>query len=96
MTYTADDLSLAWRHALMMVDENTILAIGEISDGFGIPEDVAADLLEKARSLDTDNLSMERLDWSLCPLHGRDYAICFDDEDPECEAIRECFPGHST
>jgi hypothetical protein len=33
---------------------------------------------------------------SLCPLHLCDYAICFDDEDPECAQIREIHPGHDT
>lgn len=36
------------------------------------------------------------LSLSLCPMHERDYAICFDDEDPECAAIRETHPSHST
>jgi hypothetical protein len=41
-------------------------------------------------------LSMLRLDESLCPLHHCDYAICFDDDDPECAPIRACFPHHDT
>lgn len=33
---------------------------------------------------------------SLCPVHFVDYAICFDDEDPECAVIRATFPNHDT
>ena len=33
---------------------------------------------------------------SLCPMHRVDYAICFDDDDPECAAIRAVFPAHDT
>lgn len=41
-------------------------------------------------------ISMLRYNHSLCPLHGIDYAICFDDMDPECAVIRHCFPSHDT
>jgi hypothetical protein len=53
-------------------------------------------ILELIRSLDRDALSLLRLDYSLCPLHARDYAICFDDDDAECAAIRDCFPSHDS
>ena len=34
---------------------------------------------------------------SLCPLHRCDWAICFDDENPQCEAIRMIYPhSHDT
>jgi hypothetical protein len=33
---------------------------------------------------------------SLCPLHRIDYAICFDDEAPECAPIRAIHPDHDT
>ena len=36
------------------------------------------------------------LDNSLCPLHCIDYAICFDDDDDECLAIRMIHPDHDT
>jgi hypothetical protein len=45
---------------------------------------------------DPHTLSMLRLDFSLCPMHAIDYAICFDDDDPDCAAIRNCFPNHDT
>lgn len=47
-------------------------------------------------ALDTQTLSMLRLDESLCPMHAIDYAICFDDDDPDCATIRNCFPNHDT
>ncbi len=36
------------------------------------------------------------LEQSLCPLHLVDYAICFDDDDQECAAIRIVHPSHDT
>ena len=36
------------------------------------------------------------LEFSLCPIHLIDYAICFDDETPECAQIRDAFPTHDT
>lgn len=44
-----------------------------------------------------DDLSQLALDYSLCPLHFIDFAICFDDDDPDCEPIRIIFPhSHDT
>lgn len=42
------------------------------------------------------SLSLLALDYSLCPLHMIDYAICFDDNDPDCAQIRAYFPNHDT
>lgn len=36
------------------------------------------------------------LDYSLCPLHAIDYAICFDDDNDECLAIRMIHPAHDS
>jgi len=36
------------------------------------------------------------LDFSICPMHFDDYAACFDDENPECAAIRMIHPNHDT
>lgn len=44
----------------------------------------------------TQRLSMLALDHSLCPMHFIDYAICFDDDDPDCASIRDLFPDHDT
>lgn len=43
-----------------------------------------------------DIISTMLLDNSLCPMHAIDYAICFDDDDPDCAAIRSIFPSHDT
>ena len=43
-----------------------------------------------------DDLTTMLLDNSLCPLHAIDYAICFDDDDPDCAAIRMIHPSHDT
>lgn len=43
-----------------------------------------------------DIISTMLLDNSLCPLHAIDYAICFDDDDPECAQIRHIHPSHDT
>jgi hypothetical protein len=44
----------------------------------------------------TQQLSTLRLDFSLCPMHAIDYAICFDDDDDACRTIRAFFPIHDT
>lgn len=43
-----------------------------------------------------DILTEYALSLSLCPLHLIDYAICFDDDDDECAAIRTIHPTHDT
>lgn len=44
-----------------------------------------------------DDLSNLLLSYSLCPMHAIDFAICFDDDDPECAQIRQIFPySHDT
>ena len=45
---------------------------------------------------DRELLTTALLDFSLCPLHRIDYAICFDDDEPECAAIRDIHPSHDT
>lgn len=44
----------------------------------------------------TQSLSLLALEYSLCPMHMIDYAICFDDDDPDCATIRAFFPSHDT
>lgn len=43
-----------------------------------------------------DDVSRLALDYSLCPIHFCDYAICFDDDDAECAQIRAVFPSHDS
>lgn len=45
---------------------------------------------------DLQRRSMLLLDYSLCPIHRCDYAICFDDDDADCAQIRAFFPSHDT
>ncbi len=52
-------------------------------------------------AIDQDPYSREAmtellLSHSLCPIHRIDYAICFDDEDPECSQVRAIHPAHDT
>ena len=54
------------------------------------------EMLDYLMTLDRQSISLMRLDDSLCPMHACDYAICFDDDDAECAAIRTCFPSHDT
>lgn len=44
----------------------------------------------------TEHITAMLLDNSLCPMHAIDYAICFDDDDPTCAAIRTIHPSHDT
>jgi len=44
----------------------------------------------------TERMTAMLLDNSLCPMHAIDYAICFDDDDPDCAAIRTIHPSHDT
>lgn len=47
-------------------------------------------------ALDTEAMTSLLLQHSLCPIHRVDYAICFDDDDPECAQVRAIHPGHDT
>lgn len=35
-----------------------------------------------------------RLEFSICPIHFCDYAICFDDDDPGCAHVRAEHPSY--
>lgn len=48
------------------------------------------------KTLDRESLTALALSLSLCPLHLIDYAICFDDDDDACRAIRIIHPSHDT
>jgi hypothetical protein len=79
--------SAALRSLLIDIDERDIRLIDT---------PYASILRDCIRALDTQSLSLLRLDESLCPLHACDYAICFDDDDPDCATIRTLFPNHDT
>lgn len=53
------------------------------------------DIIDRADYM-TDRMTALLLDNSLCPMHAIDYAICFDDDDPDCAAIRAIHPSHDT
>lgn len=62
-----------------------------------IIRDLLALTREPYQSAALTQLSMMLItDYSLCPAHRIDYAICFDDDDPDCTQIRACFPSHDT
>lgn len=58
----------------------------------------ARDAIDAIRTNDyaRDELTDALLNRSLCPLHAIDYAICFDDQNDECAAIRLIHPSHDT
>lgn len=53
-------------------------------------------ILDAILSLSTDDLTAFRLSLSICPLHAIDYAICFDDDNPNCAQIRAIHPSHDS
>ena len=55
------------------------------------------DIIELVSSLFSDPYARDAIShlamqFSLCPHHFRDWAICFDDNDPSCAQIRAIFP----
>jgi hypothetical protein len=101
-----DMLQIATRDLLCIDDDDTIdmLAFRTAliddftnADPFIFPSLTTLNELRAALiALDTDSRSALCLDYSLCPMHRIDYCACFDDDDPECAAIRACFPNHDT
>jgi hypothetical protein len=60
-------------------------------------EDGITHVIEMLDTASRDEVSELAMSLSLCPIHFVDWAICFDDEDPECDQIRLIFPiGHDT
>ena len=44
-----------------------------------------------------DSITNLAMTLSICPIHFCDWAICFDDEDPDCAQVRHIFPhSHDT
>jgi len=94
----ADDARAIIRDLLIDSDTYTIssLRFEFPSECHPMIDAIAAHIRTLAECPLHDALSMLRLDYSLCPLHAIDYAICFDDDDPECAALRACFNSHDT
>lgn len=86
------------RHDLRQRDMRDLLIdrtdIDLCSDSAELLRDLITELIDNPYA--TQTLSMLCLDFSLCPMHAYDYAICFDDDDPTCAPIRACFPNHDT
>lgn len=60
-------------------------------------EDLAEDLSTGPTPWERDRLTEVAMQLSLCPIHFCDWAICFDDENPDCDQIRAIFPhNHDT
>lgn len=57
--------------------------------------DAIATLIDAVRT-DADAMTALLLDYSLCPIHAIDYAICFDDDPDDCRIVRTIHPGHDT
>lgn len=92
-----DDLLAGVRMALICSKDDSAYAVDEVDGTFEVERPgLAAKLLDLVRALDREELTELALADSLCPLHLVDYAICFDDEDPACSAIRTVWPGHDT
>jgi hypothetical protein len=75
---------------------NDIREAAIFQESFVGQNEVQSWAVERIQKLDREELTELALSMSLCPLHLCDYAICFDDEDPECAQIREIHPGHDT
>ena len=50
------------------------------------------DMINQPESSMIQYRSILCLENSICPIHRCDYAICFDDDDDECEQLRAAFP----
>lgn len=89
---------------LFIRDNFDLNGMGLASDsGYdNLPIALATKILEDLKIIWDDEFSRDRLsEWamgmSLCPMHFVDWAICFDDDDVQCRAIRKCFPNsHDT
>jgi hypothetical protein len=85
------------RHDLRQRDMRDLLDRTDIDLSSDCPEllrDLLTALMMHPHS--TELTTAMLLDNSLCPMHAIDYAICFDDDDPECAAIRAIHPSHDT
>lgn len=89
----ADHLSMITRELLIDDDAYTIDASDDLTDN---ERQIAHTIRILLQLHDDDALARLRLDYSLCPMHACDYAICFDDNDPECAQLRIDHPEHDT
>lgn len=84
-------------HDLALADLRDILCGGGDFDLDDPQSTVSHELITIVRAMrdtDRDGLSALALELSVCPIHFVDYAICFDDDNPECYPVRMAFPSH--
>jgi hypothetical protein len=87
---------LAMRDALVCYPEPPD-GVSDDAEATAWAADAARRVMEATLTLDGREFGTElALDFSLCPVHFRDYAICFDDEDEECAQVRAVHPCHDT
>lgn len=92
LTDDNDDAQMILRSAL--IDSETPLS--DLYDADQMIDAPAILRLLELISPDRELMTQLALNDSLCPLHFIDYAICFDDDDAECAAIRTIHPSHDT
>ena len=87
----------------LLIDRNATASPARADDPFPLDApDFIYDFIRACLALidaadyQTDRMTAMLLDNSLCPMHAIDYAICFDDDDPDCAAIRAIHPSHDT
>lgn len=94
--YTAARELLMDRASDLIYDATDAATIRSIADNYEISPATAARLLEYINSLDDLAFRFMLYNFSLCPMHACDYAICFDDEEGECADLRLIAPNHDT
>lgn len=103
----ADDWQYMSRHAAIWAGESLDGTFADYFMDQGEPDpELRADIerlheaygvLLAARDAGWDETFTEiLLGYSLCPVHQCDYASCFDDDNPECRAVRGIHPVHDT
>lgn len=91
---TDDYASLAIRDAI--INDPSDSELSALAADYDLRAADIAPILILIRALSRDDLSILALSFSLCPLHLHDYAICFDDDDINCQTIRAIFPSHDS
>jgi hypothetical protein len=84
------------RDLLLIIDPITLTFDDTDDPAFTAFPALTALLIDLIDACHRDDLTDLALATSLCPLHFIDYAICFDDDDPACAAIRTIHPAHDT
>lgn len=90
-----DDYTIAARTLLINNDIDYALDL-HAADDITRDDLRALSRLIELLSADRELLTTLLLDHSLCPLHRIDYAICFDDDNADCAAIRTIHPAHDS